>query len=140
MAAARKTSHRWTPETARTAALKSWRKKGRKSPFKGREGVRIGRKLHRAPPIDHAALRAYYAANPTRRIRYYPGVHQWRVACPCWTIVRVISERQAFILLGHLPCRYSRDLADSTLVRIVQREGHAQTTVAPDGTRIIEWR
>lgn len=102
-AAASGKAHRWTSETARKAAIKSWTKRRK---FNGRIGARVGMvKNMRKPLMPRAALRAYYAENPTRGITYRPDTELWVRECFAWPgnlTHRPISERAALQALGHL--------------------------------------
>jgi hypothetical protein len=93
-------AYRWTPATARAAALKMWRL----SPRNKRIGVRLARPAKRRPAVNHAALRAIFTDAALHDVCYEkasrtsgPGV--WRVKTS--TGSRVISERAAFVRLGY---------------------------------------
>lgn len=90
-------AHRWTSESARKAALKSWKVKGR---IATRIGVRVGRS-HVRPKVrnDRKALRGVYTANIVKNIQYDPVFKNW---LDMSDVPRVISERQALTRLGHL--------------------------------------
>jgi hypothetical protein len=93
------TAHRWTPETARKAAIKSWTKRRK---FNRRIMARVGVKANRAKGLWREPLRAYYAENPTRGITYYMDVKAWfRQGTPT-VQARELSERAALTALGHL--------------------------------------
>jgi hypothetical protein len=74
LAAERGTAYRWTSETARKAAVKSWTKRRK---FNHRIGTRIGVKAARRPAQWREPLREYYAENPTRGITYNTFSGQW---------------------------------------------------------------
>lgn len=106
-AAASGKAHRWTSETARKAARKSWTKRRK---FNKRIGARVGMKANRRKPLWREPLRAYYAENPTRGIRYSPSTKLWlremfdisTTEGKLGTFSRAISERAALTALGHL--------------------------------------
>ena len=133
-------AHRWTSESARQAALKGWKRK-RFSPFKGREGIRMGVAVHRRPRLCYRELREQYADCPTGRIRYHRARQEWQMACPCWVILRVLSERQALRYLGHLPWPTPRTAVGCQLVRTVQDIGsrRKRMTTCEDGSTVIQW-
>lgn len=90
------TAHRWTPEEARKAAIKSWTKRRK---FNKRINARVGMVANRRPGLWREPLRAYYAENPTR------GITCERDVCSGWEWARdgrPISERAALQALGHL--------------------------------------
>lgn len=81
-------AHRFTSETARAAAVKSWARKGRKT----KSGRRIGRPSKYQPQLDREAIRVKHASPARVWCREGVWVH----------IDRVISERQALSLLGYI--------------------------------------
>jgi hypothetical protein len=89
------TAHRWTTETARKAAIKSWTKRRK---FNRRIMARVGVKANRAKGLWREPLRAYYAENPTRGIWYDKESKTWSRL----DVSRLISERAALTALGHL--------------------------------------
>lgn len=94
-------AHRWTSETARKAARKSWDKRRK---FNKRIGRRLGDPANRRPKLWREPLRAYYAENVTKGIGYVRETKTWgrfHVVGGALT-VRCISERAALIALGHL--------------------------------------
>jgi hypothetical protein len=96
LAAERGTAYRWTSETARKAAVKSWTKRRK---FNHRIGTRIGVKAARRAPCWREPLRQYYAENPTRGITFNTFTQQW------YRDNRIVSERAALVALGHLPSK-----------------------------------
>lgn len=96
LAASRGTSHRWTSETARKAAVKSWTKRRK---FSKRIGTRVGMKAARRPAQWREPLRAYYAEVPTRGITFNTFTQEW------YRDNRKVSERAALVALGHLPSK-----------------------------------
>jgi hypothetical protein len=97
--AAAGTAHRWTPETARKAAVKSWTKVRK---FNKRINARVGVKANRRKALWRAPLRAYYAENPTRGIHFENSFLGARWLRTSHGITREISERAALTALGHL--------------------------------------
>jgi aldehyde:ferredoxin oxidoreductase len=87
------TAYRWTTETARKAAVKSWTKRRK---FNKRIGTRVGMKTNRRPRLWREPLRQYYAENMTRHITYNLFSGQW------YRLGRIVSERAALTALGHL--------------------------------------
>lgn len=112
--AAAGTAHRWTSESARKAAVKSWTKRRK---FNKRIGARVGMKTNRRPNLWREPLRAYYREHPTRGVQWvaHPIGHAaqsvrvgdtvmygyWKRVYPDGT-ERHISERAALTALGHL--------------------------------------
>jgi hypothetical protein len=94
LAADRGTAHRWTSETARKAAIKSWTKRRK---FNKRIGTRIGVKAARRQSVFRQPLRDYYAETPTRGITFNAFTQTW------YRNNRIVSERAALVALGHLP-------------------------------------
>lgn len=92
-------AHRWTTESARKAAIKSWTKRRK---FNKRIQARVGVAAHRRTALAPRAFwRAYYAENPTRGIQSCPETQQWfRIHADGTS--REISERTALQALGHL--------------------------------------
>src|SRR5438067_1421853 len=89
-------AHRWTSETAKKAAAKSWKKHGRKRQLQGRAGsrsapVRLGRSVVRNKRVSREPLRQYYAENATKGIWYDRLTGFWyRVDdCAGWANPRV---------------------------------------------------
>lgn len=114
------TAHRWTTETARKAAIKSWTKRRK---FNKLIQARVGMRANRRAPLWRAPLRAYYAENPTRGIQFIPVFWQNWLG-PCWIrttgdITRQISERAALTALGHL--RSSSGYIPDTITPVVRR-------------------
>ena len=135
VAAARQTSHRWTPEEARQAAVKSHRHTGPRT-------SRSKRRSARARWTDLTTLRAAYApAVAPGRVRYYADRKQWRLACPCWTLSRPISEAQALRYIGHYAWPATRSpIVGAPLVRLMHgrvKRGHV--VEQPDGTKVVQW-
>lgn len=138
-AAARRTSHRWTPAEARAAALKSHQHTG---PFKNKHRARK-RSARRTAPQRHAPLRAQYANRPSPGqgtpdlIQYLPDLQEWRRG-DCR-----ISETQALRYLGHLKWPggpNAREAVGCPVVRIVQRRMKRGTVVEQaDGIKVVYW-
>lgn len=101
LAAAGGKAHRWTSETARKAAIKSWTKRRK---FNKRINARVGVQANRRPAMWREPLRAYYRENPTRGITYW-GSGVWHRIDVSTGTVRAISERAALQALGHLSTR-----------------------------------
>lgn len=113
------TAHRWDSETARKAALKSWKSRR----MNKRIGVRVGLKAARKKPLWRAPLREYYAEHPTKGIWFDHD-------CACWWRrvsgePYVISERQALNVLGHL-CERGTFVPDS-ITPLQRGKKHAGT-------------
>jgi hypothetical protein len=107
-------AHKWTTETARKAAHKSWTKRRK---FNKRIGTRVGMVVNKRKPLAPRAFwREYYAENPTRGIScVYIGLG--------WEWVREgrpISERAALIALGHL--KSSRGYIPDTITPVPRQK------------------
>lgn len=105
-------------------------------------GHRIGLKSNRRPPVDHAALRAQYAAQPTAGLtcRLEPDGKGHPVT---WILdedgrIRPISEHAALIRLGHLPRRKGSQLIPSgPLIPVAPRPRQAGWHVETVGRATI---
>jgi hypothetical protein len=94
-------AHRWTSEEARKAALKSWKKKGRKGPYTGR---RLGRKLARAKAVDREPFRILHSDRWFLDYMYATAQKQWyKLRKDPYAWVQQVSERTALRNLGYLP-------------------------------------
>jgi hypothetical protein len=133
------TAHRWTSETARKAAIKSWTKRRK---FNRRIMARVGVKANRAKGLWREPLRAYYAENPSRNIQWVShfgagSVGHWNRTYADGT-VRTISERAALTALGHLSTDRGfipdsitpvhRKLTKKQLAALVQVQVHTSLT------------
>jgi hypothetical protein len=98
-AAARGTAFRWTSEQATKAIKKCWAKRWGKG---SRIGVRLGRPAKLRPAIDRIALRAQYSICAKNGIFFDVGSQKWWRGYWEGEPPRVLSERQALTILGHL--------------------------------------
>lgn len=102
-------AHVWTSETARTAAIASWRKRGK---LNKRINKRLGRPSKNRPRVMRQPLRDFYESRRVGGIQYHRRMldpHPKTGALGYWTCDngdRVLSERQALIKLGHLPSQH----------------------------------
>src|SRR3990167_3878521 len=92
--------HRWTPDTARQAALKGWATRRRPSAY--REGVRIGGPARYRPRVVRVPIREQYARHQGAGVGYDREQGQWYVRDEAGG-TRRLSERYALIRLGMLP-------------------------------------
>jgi len=90
--------HRFTTETGRKAALKTWKRRRKQSHRGGR--ITIGTPARRRPAVNHAALRAFYSEHPTKGITWHP-IYDWTITRGGDTYP--LTERTALRHLGHLP-------------------------------------
>ncbi len=100
-------AYKWTSETATKAIKKCWKVKWSKG---RRIGVRLGRPAKLRKPNDRIALRALYNLSPVNGIMWHPANDNYEAH---WTrnilgLTRVISERQALTVLGHLAGMHAR--------------------------------
>ena len=91
-------AHRFTPETARKAALRRWKTRTRISK---RLGIRLGMKPKNRPAVKRAPIRAIHdvwqGAKPVQGVCYNSKLGTWAFEG------RIISERRALQRLGYLP-------------------------------------